>query len=1262
MTVPPPLPGREAPANSVIGSTGFNAPGAVFHAAVNVNLATGLANPTPSVEELLALGSVEAPYGRLPEAVLGRDGILKVLAGTGTADHPRIQVLSGMGGVGKTTVALSAAERAREVGTEVFWIQAGSAAAVADGMQHAALLAGAPAEHVAHAWEKGGRPAADLVWRYLAALDRPWLLVFDDADDLDVLSCLGTALADGTGWVRPPVGRSQGVLVTTRDSNKRSWGARVASLHRVEVLELEFASQVLQELAPEAGDTESATALADRLGSLPLALHLAGTYLDMAYGDPLAEAQTFAEYVDALDDSPLFLDDANEGVHGDLRSEEERARRTIASTWELSLSLLERQGTAQARGLLQLLSCFAPTAPLPTSLIDPSKVAALGMWTTDLSPKVARRALNGLSRFGLIGLDVRSGEPVYQIHRLVAEVSVAPLLAAPADYREVWDSAADLLVAGTPYLENPRDPSSWPTWQGLIPHWLVTMSRLPKWGTAADDRLGNVLLCAGVAVAYLSVRGDYEVACRLADEALARAESEGVSPWIGVNIRRHRAITVKEMGDLKAAEAELDRIAEECIRQFGEDDPTTLTVRYERARAASQRGKLEEAEREYNEVILHETRLYGSNAANTLRSRHGRAICIRSMGRFDEAAEEGRQVLEGLRSELGETHPDALEAHHEFAISLRDQGENERAAEEFRRVLELEESTLGVEHSSTLITRANLATTLLLCQEFTKAEAEIRAVLDARTRILGPDHPDTLDSRHSLTVLLMQRGELNAKSASAVLEQLTEAQKKQLLDDHPNVLAGRSSHAAALRSIGELAKAESEYRSILDSAAARHGRKHPVTLNAQVEWAMALGRIGRTGEAVSEMRKALALQEDILGHSHRNVASARAALGALLLQQGSLDEAEKQLRQALKDIPGGDAGRPDVRHELVAVLHARGMLREAIRQLREIADEELKRSGPGHPDSIIARNSLGVALKDFGELEEAATVYREALNDAEDTYSEDQPVVLMLRHNIAVVMRIQGDLDGAEKEQTAILQVQARRLGPEHPETLATRLSLARILDDRGIVVEAEAAYREIRSACARALGPNHRQTLSVQGNLAFLLLGQQRLPEAEAEYRDGLNRCRNSIGDDHPATLRMEHNLAIAEAVQGKLAGAIPRLRRVVERRGSTLGTDHPDTLAAREDLGKTLYQAGQPAAAAEQLKEVVEGWSRARGADHDEVWEARYRRAQLLWEAGHPRAAQEELEALLDRTLETRPDEDRRITALQRVLMAVRADDGSC
>ncbi|MGW5619758.1 hypothetical protein ACWEWP_02730 [Streptomyces olivaceus] len=520
MTANPPGLNRNAATYSVIASSGLNAPGADFHGAVNIHIGPELANPLPSNHRNFDLGSVEAPYGRLPENVLGREGVLTALTQYNAPDQPRIQVLSGMGGVGKTTVALIAAERAKKAGVDVFWIQGGSAATVAAGLRHVALLAGAPVEHVALAWERGGRPAADLTWLHLASLDRPWLLVFDDADDLDTLSCPGAALADATGWVRPPAGKSRGVLITTRDGNERSWGSRITQFHRLEVLELDIAGHVLQELAPKAGNVDSARALAHRLGCLPLALHLAGNYLAAAQHDPLAEAQTFTEYIDALGDSPLLLDEATEGIHGDLRGVEERARRTISGTWELSLLLLEQQGMPHARDLLQLLSCFSSTAPLPSSLLDPATITALRMWPTEPSLRTIKRAFDGLQRFGLLKVDMHSAEPSYQIHRLVAEASFASLLAGPRKLQELWHSAADLIVAASARLGPPNDPTAWSSWQCLIPHWLVLMWRLPRPEVAVEDRLIVTFIWSVDAVSYLHFRGDYATAYELAEKSL----------------------------------------------------------------------------------------------------------------------------------------------------------------------------------------------------------------------------------------------------------------------------------------------------------------------------------------------------------------------------------------------------------------------------------------------------------------------------------------------------------------------------------------------------------------------------------------------------------------------------------------------------------------------------------------------------------------------------------------------------------------------
>lgn len=135
--------------------------------------------------------SLEAPYARLPKTVRGREPEVDRLV---NRSRQRVQVLSGMGGVGKTTIALEAADLAQHRGCRVFWINATSAAAVVESLQSVAVAAGVPEPTVAQAWSQPGRPAADLLWRSLASWNQPWMLVFDNADDLASLGCSGSAL------------------------------------------------------------------------------------------------------------------------------------------------------------------------------------------------------------------------------------------------------------------------------------------------------------------------------------------------------------------------------------------------------------------------------------------------------------------------------------------------------------------------------------------------------------------------------------------------------------------------------------------------------------------------------------------------------------------------------------------------------------------------------------------------------------------------------------------------------------------------------------------------------------------------------------------------------------------------------------------------------------------------------------------------------------------------------------------------------------
>lgn len=280
--------------------------------------------------------------------------------------QPRVQVLCGAGGIGKTTTALQVAYHLQSKGVSVWWISAAESVDLQLGMRQLARRLGATAQDLEYDWTSN---APDVLWRLLAAFPTRWLLVVDNADDPRLLAPANETVAAGRGWIRPPFGHRGALVVTTRDSNPEIWGDW-CQLRRVEILSPTDSAKVLTDYAGDtAGSDSDAAALAARLGGLPLALELAGKYLADAIRLPLPGAITnFVELRSALDRGDLtavFPDRGQPTNHN-------QARRAIGYTWELSLTLLALRGQAETRPMLRLLSIFAD-APLPVQVVlDPN--------------------------------------------------------------------------------------------------------------------------------------------------------------------------------------------------------------------------------------------------------------------------------------------------------------------------------------------------------------------------------------------------------------------------------------------------------------------------------------------------------------------------------------------------------------------------------------------------------------------------------------------------------------------------------------------------------------------------------------------------------------------------------------------------------------------------------------------------------------------------------------------------------------------------
>ncbi|MFJ8996713.1 tetratricopeptide repeat protein, partial [Streptomyces sp. NPDC102279] len=451
----------------------------------------------------------------------------------------RISVVCGMGGCGKTALAVEVAASWVRAGWRVWWVDGQRSASLEAGMRAVARHAGASEEELRNG------DTADVVWAYLERLRERWLLVVDNADDVALLDGPGH-LSAGTGWVRPLAsGRGNGaVLVTSRDSTVAVWGpvSKLYPIHPLTGDRLDDAAHILQDHAhSSAGTHGEARELAGRLGGLPLTLGLAGTYLASVHQTsgafrPCGTPSTYVDYRRVWENEVERLD----------------SDRVLARTLALSVGLLEERGQTHARSFLELITAFAD-AELPYSLLlTPERLAAAPGGLSTLSGSAVWDHLTGLAAFGLV--DLRrpgvDGLPVLQLHPLVRDACRNPALLVTAV--ALLQSAAGAAETGMP-----QEPKFWMHWRLLTPHILDVFHR-----AICEPLPGHIILAAatsaGRAAQYLRTRGFH---------GQARSEFEAV-------------LAV-------------------CRDQLGDSHHDTLTTRHELARVLREQGELQQARSEF---------------------------------------------------------------------------------------------------------------------------------------------------------------------------------------------------------------------------------------------------------------------------------------------------------------------------------------------------------------------------------------------------------------------------------------------------------------------------------------------------------------------------------------------------------------------------------------------------------------------------------------------------------------------------------------
>lgn len=703
----------------------------------------------------------------------GRGEDLTALRGLLGTSGSRVGVVAvhGLGGVGKTQLGRA---YAHQQDPSLAWqIQAGSRLTVVSDLAVLAERLGLPVDRDT---ERSARAA-------LQALTdrRDWLLIYDNATRPDdVVDLLPTA------------GQGQ-VLITSRHPR---WDGIAAALP-AKPFPTATASSFLQSEVDDY-DEVAATALAEELGGLPLALAQASAYCRHP-------RTRLATYLEVYRKQPI----ARLSEHTPAGYPE-----PVARTWLLNMRTAARHPAAVQ--LLRLMAFLAPVELPRDVLTEAAAVLPRQLRDAATDPARLHAAIGVLTDMSLISAD---DFDAVRVHQLVQEVTRAQIAAATAT---VLRRLARRLGQLPPRADSAaaHSTSDWGriAMQAMVATFPVDAKEVERWDRSA----------------------------LLLPHAYAALTRPTVAPVDIATLQHNLALYLDDRGEYGDARTLLEGALEVRSQALGTEHPATVTSLNNLAVVLRAQGDLDTARDLHRKTFDINLRTHGPDNFATLNSLNNLAEVLRNQGDLDSAHTLHRQTLETRRRTLGSDHLDTVTSLNNFAEVLRLQGDIDAARTLYQEALDTCRRTLGPAHLYTLTSLNNLAVVLRSQGDLQTARTLHQEALDVSRHSLGPEHPHTLAHLDGLAEILRAQGDLD--TARALHRQTLETRRRCLGPEHPHTFTSLTNYALVLRDLGD------------HQAADRHLEELGITLvTAWPGAAAVLARVvARAARGNADLRKAFA--------------------------------------------------------------------------------------------------------------------------------------------------------------------------------------------------------------------------------------------------------------------------------------------------------------------------------------------------------------------------------------------------------------------
>ncbi|HTB99245.1 MAG TPA: tetratricopeptide repeat protein, partial [Ferruginibacter sp.] len=678
------------------------------------------------------------------EDIVGRDDDLKHLHQL-INQQKNVVVVSGMGGIGKTTFAQTFIGEYYDDYNHIVWISQNSDNLISDFVTENGLVENLRIKKSDIEPEKLFN---EIIRRLKAINDKPNLLIIDNAEQslkthLDILP-------NRPNWH---------LLVTSREeiSGIGFYSKLLGFLSETNAVELFRKHYTLQKLNEQ--DIKELIVIVD-YHTLTIEI-LAKTAQELRYD--ISELRKAIE-----NDIESNLDVAHNRNPGEV----ERITSYLSTIFNLS------RLNKDEIWLMKQFAC------LPNEFHTYDLLKDLLVNEENLDVKVFAKTLVMLSRKGWL-LENKVLDS-YKMHRIIAEVVVKQQTINNADIDFLIQSVSIRLNIDQSQ-DNPVDKITW------IPFGKALLAK------STEDTSEIITMLQNELALMLLFVGDYQGAKKLLEKAVAASQILFGKEHIITTARYcNLGNVLLYLGDYQAAKILQEKGLALYEKTFGKDDPKIASSCSNLAAVLRELGEYQEAKILFKRAVALNEKNFGADHPDTAGSYSNLAAVFRDLGEYQDAKLLLEKAVASDEKNFGVDHPTTVHNYSNLGTVLKELGDYSGAKILLEKVVRFNEENFEGDHPTTATSYSNLATVLRYLGENQVAKTLHEKAIASDEKNFGEWHPTTAAKYSNLAMLLQEFGDHNG--AKILLEKAITSDEKSFGKEHSITALRYSNLATVLQS------------------------------------------------------------------------------------------------------------------------------------------------------------------------------------------------------------------------------------------------------------------------------------------------------------------------------------------------------------------------------------------------------------------------------------------------------------------------------